>query len=93
MFNNIGGKIKALASLFTWIGIIISLVIGLLFIFADSNGVVIGILIIVIGSLMSWISSWLLYGFGDLIENSSIIARKLSPEDFEDEETTTETNQ
>lgn len=93
MFNNIGGKIKALASLFTWIGIIISLVIGLLFIFADSNGVVIGILIIVIGSLLSWISSWLLYGFGDLIENSSIIARKLSPEDFEDEETTTETNQ
>lgn len=93
MFNNIGGKIKALASLFTWIGIIISLVIGLLFIFADSHGVVIGILIIVIGSLMSWISSWLLYGFGDLIENSSIIARKLSPEDFEDEETTTETNQ
>lgn len=92
MFNNIGGKIKALASIFTWIGIIISLIIGLLFIFADSHVVVIGILIIIIGSLMSWISSWLLYGFGDLIENSSIIARKLSPEDFEDEETTTETN-
>ena len=85
MFNNIGGKIKALASIFTWIGIIISLIIGLLFIFADSHVVVIGILIIIIGSLMSWISSWLLYGFGDLIENSSIIARKLSPEDFEDE--------
>jgi hypothetical protein len=39
--------------------------------------VISGILTIVLGSLAAWISSFLLYGFGELVENSSRIADQL----------------
>ena len=64
MFNNIGGKIKAVASICARVGIILSCLIGFIFLFFDA---LIGILIAGIGSLCSWISSFLLYGFGELI--------------------------
>ncbi|MBQ2914119.1 MAG: zinc-ribbon domain-containing protein [Clostridia bacterium] len=76
MFDNIGGKIKGFASFLTWVGIIVSVIVGIIYISNDNVGI--GILIIAIGSLSSWLSSWLLYGFGELIENSSIIAENTS---------------
>lgn len=75
MFDNIGGKIKGLASILTWIGIVASVIIGIIFI-ADGDGG--GILIMILGSLTSWLSSLLLYGFGELIENTSTIAQNTS---------------
>ncbi len=68
MFNNIGGKIKTLASVITWIGIICSIVGG-----ATMMGFLFplpGLLIMIVGSLASWISSFLLYAFGQLVENT-----------------------
>ncbi len=91
MFSNIGKKIKVLAKVFCWIGIIFSFVTGILMgsgtsylatlsntisgdaaAFATSSiGVFGGIIFIVVGSLISWISSFVLYGFGELVDNSS----------------------
>ena len=34
------------------------------------SGVGIGILVIVLGSLLSWIGSWVTYGFGSIVENT-----------------------
>lgn len=80
MFKNIGKKIKILAKIITWIGIAISCLLGIIMMFAIEYGFVAGILIIIIGSISSWISSFLLYGFGQLIENSDKTVELLSKE-------------
>ncbi|MEG0268745.1 MAG: hypothetical protein RR821_00710, partial [Clostridia bacterium] len=38
--------------------------------------IVLGICIMLGGSALAWISSWLVYGFGELIENTKKIADK-----------------
>ena len=65
MFNNIGSKIKSVASVLCWIGIIGSVISA----FAMPNFFW-GLVVVIAGSLTSWISSVILYGFGQLIENS-----------------------
>ena len=76
MFNNIASKIKGLAIILTWIGIILSVLTGVMIALALEGefGVLIGVGIIIIGCLMSWIGSFLLYGFGQLIENTDAVA-------------------
>ena len=69
MFANVGGKIKAVAQVFTWIGIIGSIIGGLSMMNANF---IIGILTAVVGALLSWVGSLALYGFGELVENSDI---------------------
>lgn len=100
VFRNIGRKIKGLAKVLCWIGIIFSIlggvaiallgatnmqviagaaadipeVSGVMFIFG-------GVLVAVVGSLSSWIGSWLLYGIGQLIDNSDhtrVLAAEIS---------------
>lgn len=84
MFTNIGGKIKTLAQVLTWIGIIASCLTGFVMIVTGlyrsgySSGmlIVMGFLIAIVGSFISWISAFFTYGFGELVENSAIIAGK-----------------
>lgn len=76
MFDNIGGKIKKLASFIAWLGIIISIIIGIAFMATDEELFLVGLIIAIIGGVSSWVGSFLLYGFGELVENSSIIAQK-----------------
>ena len=68
MFNNIGGKIKALAQVVCWIGIMCAVIVGFGMIAMDEDAFVVGLVIIIIGSLISWISSFTLYGFGEIID-------------------------
>ncbi|MCL2037073.1 MAG: zinc finger Ran-binding domain-containing protein [Oscillospiraceae bacterium] len=79
MHTNIGGKIKVLAKVITWLGIIISVIMGLNLNTAapisSSGSSFISVAIIVVGSLASWIGSFLLYGFGELIEKTTEVAR------------------
>ncbi len=77
MFNNIGGKIKALAKVVTWLGILGSVISGIVMIsnansYYRTNSALIwsGLLTIVLGSLFSWLASFILYGFGELVDNS-----------------------
>lgn len=80
MYNNIGRKIKALAKVLAWIGIAVSVISGLGMIIASSRSggamALLGILTMALGSLVSWVSSFVLYGFGELVENSAIAAGK-----------------
>jgi len=71
MFDNIGGKIKTLAQVEAWVGIIGSILIGLFLIFINENYITTGFIILIIGPLGAWLSSLILYGYGELIENSS----------------------
>lgn len=78
MFNNIGSKIKSLAILVSVGGIISSVLIGFILLLASDEiemAALIGIAIAVVGSALSWIGGFYTYGFGELIENSSIIAK------------------
>ena len=74
MFDNIGQKIKKLATVVCWLGIIASIVTGLIFMAA--GGFFIGFVIAVFGSVASWIGSFFTYGYGQLIENSDILVQK-----------------
>lgn len=66
MFDNVGQKIKGLAMVVTWGGVIISVVAGFVVQFP------IGLLTITpIGCLGAWVTGLLLYGFGHLIVNSN----------------------
>lgn len=83
MYNNIGGKIKGLAQFLAWLGIILSVLGGLVFmgitmLSGEFIGAILGIIIAVVGSLVSWLNGFLLYGFGQLIDNSDKIVRSLS---------------
>jgi len=85
MFDNIGKKLKNSAVTIAWVGIIVSILtgIGLIGVGADMRHggdafIALGIGAIVIGSLISWVSSFFMYGFGELIEKTTEIAQNTS---------------
>lgn len=71
MFNNIGSKIKSLAKVCAWVGIIISVLVGFVFLFVNAG---VGLMVLVFGVLGSWVGSFMTYGFGQLIENKLVEA-------------------
>lgn len=73
MFDNIGGKIKALAQVVCWIGIVCSVIYGIVLMTTDEDLVMAGFIVLVMGSVLAWVSSFALYGFGQLIENTDKI--------------------
>ena len=89
MFNNIGSKIKGLATFLFWMTAIIALLAGIIVIFIgigfgsdSSNGSSIlsifsGIGIAVGGFILAWIQNFLLYGFGELIDSNQKILQCL----------------
>ena len=74
MFNNIGGKMKALAKMICTIGIIASVIGGIALIGSGVHAIF-GILAMILGAFFAWIGTWVLYGFGELIEQTTTIAR------------------
>lgn len=86
MFENIGGKIKRIAEIETWIGIILSIMFGLSMMSNEGEYVFLGLFIIVFGSLISWTTSLLIYGFGQLIDNTDkLVAQSKIPTSIESE--------
>lgn len=89
MFKNIGGKIKGLAKVICYVGIAISVIAGIFMIGLGSssyNGdtmIVMGCVVMIVGSLVSWIDSFFAYGFGELIENTTVIAELAAKADAE----------
>ena len=87
MYTNIGGKIKLLAKAWAWLGIIASAGFAIAqlvminrapYSAADQGISLMSILtavgIVIAGTLISWVSSWALYGYGELIAKTSEIA-------------------
>lgn len=84
MFNNTGNKCKTVAKILCWIGIVSSIIVGLIYIFANNIGFGIGYM--VGGSFISWIGSLGLYGIGEAVENSAIAANLAVKADMEREQ-------
>lgn len=76
MFTKMGSKIKMLAKVSCWIGIVYSVIFFVMTLIAvgDKTQIMLGFLTLVLGPLLSWIGSFVLYGFGELIENSAVCA-------------------
>ena len=78
MFDNIGGKIKGVAQVFCWIGIIASLLTGFVLMIAGFDTrvgemmVIIGLAVMIVGSLLSWVGSLITYGIGEMVQNSCV---------------------
>ena len=83
MFNDIGKKLKGLALTMCILGIIASIAVGvvLIIIGIEEESIIwlFGIILIIFGSIASWISSWLLYGFGELIDKTCAIELNTRP--------------
>lgn len=81
MFDNIGKKIKSLASILCWVGIIAYIILAIIMfaIAADAYDeelyITLGVIFLFVGPLMSWISSFFMYGFGELIDKACDIER------------------
>ncbi len=75
MFDNIGEKIKTLATVSCWIGIVASFLGSIVLLLGGE--LLTALLTAVSGPLASWVGSFVLYGFGDLIETNRMILSKL----------------
>lgn len=69
MFANIGEKIKGVATFFTIVGIVIGIIICIAMSAVDESMFWAGLLTGGMVALVSWISSFVLYGFGALISS------------------------
>ena len=99
MFRNAGRKIKVLAKIFFWIGVVFDVLVGISIMFGsqlflsfmkETQGftqqvemnsvgwIITGAIVLIVSLLSTWISSLLVYGFGELIDNTMRINRKLS---------------
>jgi hypothetical protein len=84
MYTNIGGKIKLLAKVTAWVGVIGSIIAGIVMIYIGTVSydqvslVGIGFIVMLAGSISSCVSTWFVYGFGELIDKTSEIAANTS---------------
>lgn len=78
MYSNIGKKIKGLVKVAFVLVALASVITGIVFICVGDLEDVIGLIIAVAGTIIAWISSWFLYGFGELIDKVSDIERNTS---------------
>lgn len=83
MWNNMGRKIQALAKVMCWFGIAAAIA-GAIVLFQNYYTVAIGVFTIILGPILSWVGSWVLYGFGIIVEkaeNTSTVNVKESSSD------------
>ena len=77
MYDNISGKIKTLAMVQCFIGTGFSIIAGFVLLLGKEG--LLGLLVMVLGAVSSWMFSFLIYGFGELIEKTAQIERNTRP--------------
>ena len=70
LYENIGSKIKNWAKWIFIIEAIGAIITGLVLLFTDEDLILYGFLTLVCGPIVAWVSSWILYGFGELVEKT-----------------------
>lgn len=68
LYKNIGGKIKGLAIATFFVEAIGSILSGIVCLLTDEDLLMAALCMIFLGPIVAWVSSWLLYGFGELID-------------------------
>lgn len=90
MFDNVGYKIQRVAKVICWVGIVYFGLGGFAYVFDgvshdNTEDVILGFVFMICGPLISWIGSLLLYGFGQLIENTGDLVEVIYDEKIEEE--------
>ena len=80
MYNNIGKKIKILATIMGIVEAAAAFMVGVVLLidsidWGDEELIPVALLIMLVGPVVAWISTWMLYGFGELIDKTCDIAR------------------
>ena len=76
MFKNIGRKIKGLAALVCWLGIISSALTAVGLWAADQA--VFAIVVLIVGFFISWVGSFQTYALGEIADNTAKQAEMLA---------------
>ena len=79
LYENIGGKIKNCAKGIFIIEAIGSIIAGLVLLFTDEDLILYGLLTLVCGQIVAWVGSWILYAFGELVEDTHAIRNEYYP--------------
>lgn len=74
MYENIGKKIKVLAKVFAIIEAAAAVIAGMSMM-TDDDTAFIGFLLMLIGPVIAWVSSWVLYAFGEGVDKLCDIER------------------
>ena len=80
MYKNIGAKIKGLAKIICIVTAIVWIVFGFVLVLLEDSSTevrLIGFLAMIVGPLFCWIAGFLLYGYGELIEQNCEINQEL----------------
>lgn len=75
MFKDVGKQIKTFATILFWLSIVGFVIAGLTFLGA---GNLFGIFFLLAGPILACVSNMFLYGFGELIDKTASIERKLN---------------
>ena len=81
MYKNIGNKIKSLATGTFLVEAIGSIITGFI-LMAEED--VLYILLVIFGPLVAWVSSWILYAFGEMVEDIHAMRNKITPASVQD---------
>ena len=79
LYEDIGGKIKNLAKWIFIVEAIGAIITGLVFLFTDEDFILYGLLIMILGPIVAWVGSWILYAFGELVEDVHAMRNEESP--------------
>ena len=77
MYDNIGRKIKGLAKALFIVEAIVAFIAGIVLMAIDEDFILLGLLFMFLMPVAAWISSWLLYGFGELVEKACDIEQSI----------------
>ena len=78
MYDNIGSKIKGLAKVTFYVEAVAAIIGGIALMVEDEDLAAMGLLLMIVGPLVAWVSTWLIYGFGELIDKACDIAQNTS---------------
>ena len=79
MYNNVGKQIKNLASIIAIVEAVASVITGIIVACIDFEYMWwIGLIIIVGGLLVAWLSNLILYAYGELVDKTSLIESYLN---------------
>ena len=87
LYENIGGKIKNWAKWIFIVEAIGAVITGIVLLATDDDLIFAGLLTLFCGPIIAWVSSWVLYAFGELVEDIHAMRNKYYP--IAEDQTTT----
>jgi len=82
LYENIGGKIKKWAKWMFIVEAIGSIITAIVLPIASGDPddfILISVLIAIVGPIVAWVGSWILYAFGELVEDTHAMRKKYYP--------------